>query len=913
MRMPTLFAVASLLHVFAWAGAVATLQAPEPGANANLGFRATSSVGDLTGDGRADFLLGAYRASASGIGEAGEVYLYSGRTAEVVETLQSPNAEFNGWFGHSVLGFDDTNSDGMPEIVVAADAETAGAQGAGHVYIIDGATLTVIRTLSSPNPSRFGQFGISIARVPDTTGDGVDELLVGAFREVFLGASESGRAYLFNGATGALLLTLEHPLDQTGTVFGVGVNGLDDLNGDGAGELLVGASGTDIENTFDAGAAFVFDGVTGDSLFTLNSPAPVASAFLGFNVAGVPDLTGDGIMDIAVGAHTDTGDDGVVTGRAHVFNGVTGAWLYAANPQPRENGQFGLWVDGIADVNGDSLGDILVGAQNVTSGCTELAGRAYLLDGATGDLLRTFDAPHPQVSGAFSFALTATQDANADGRPEVLAAAWNETVDEVPGAGRVYVFYSPLLEATNGGLVLNSCLESCAGAPDFDMDGDGLTACVETCLGTNDNLTDSDFDGMPDSYEANYGLDPLMDDSGDDPDGDGLTNLEEFLRNASPADATDPDLVVFVRPDGEDNPENGSLDRPWLTINYALSRITGTEAAPARIVVLCGDYQEDLALEPFTTLEGVPGNEATILGAIQGAEGARLRYLRVQNPKPGELLNISGTKMTVSDVTFAATAGRNASGIHVEGAVTGTVIERCTFSGLAAGLEISDDLPIVRRCIFEECGESGVLIHGTPEKTVSAKTLGDQTDPRTGWNTFRNNETFNLVNERDETISVQLNDWNTNDAEAIANSISGKSTFEPFLEMGKGILASSIFCTVWDGDTQERIENASVAIAPGGYIPVTENIDGVYTFPALPGGSYTLTVTASGYPDGKADVFLADTETLSVTIPLGGDGAAVGGCNCNPGNKGAPARGDMLPALFVVLALLSANRRSRKK
>lgn len=48
---------------------------------------------------------------------------------------------------------------------------------------------------------------------------------------------------------------------------------------------------------------------------------------------------------------------------------------------------------------------------------------------------------------------------------------------------------------------------------------------------------DSDFDGIPDEWEKKYGLDPNMDDAGQDPDLDGFTNLEEFTLHTHPKDA----------------------------------------------------------------------------------------------------------------------------------------------------------------------------------------------------------------------------------------------------------------------------------------------------------------------------------------------------------------------------------------
>ena len=72
-----------------------------------------------------------------------------------------------------------------------------------------------------------------------------------------------------------------------------------------------------------------------------------------------------------------------------------------------------------------------------------------------------------------------------------------------------------------------------------DNDGDG----------TGDNAdTDDDNDGMSDSWENTYGLDPMTDDADQDVDGDGVSNIDEFTAGSDPTAApgnTAPDAPVI--------------------------------------------------------------------------------------------------------------------------------------------------------------------------------------------------------------------------------------------------------------------------------------------------------------------------------------------------------------------------------
>jgi hypothetical protein len=73
---------------------------------------------------------------------------------------------------------------------------------------------------------------------------------------------------------------------------------------------------------------------------------------------------------------------------------------------------------------------------------------------------------------------------------------------------------------------------------DTDEDGDGLTNVTEYLLGTSPDSTDSDGDGLGDSHERALGTNPVRTDS----DGDGLPDGWEQAKGLNPLDASDASL-----------------------------------------------------------------------------------------------------------------------------------------------------------------------------------------------------------------------------------------------------------------------------------------------------------------------------------------------------------------------------------
>jgi hypothetical protein len=965
---------------------------------------AIAPLGGVSGDGRAHLAVGAPDEDITlirtgTVEDAGRVYVYGGLTGqELVSALVSPNIEAGGRFGYAIAHVFDVTGDNLADILVGAPGESivGATTHCGRAYLFDGVSRQFVRALQPPDPETGAQFGAAVAGIPDVTGDGRSEVIIGAPQKDEGNWVNGGRVYVFNGATGALLHTLASPSPQPFGQFGLSVAGLSDVSSDGTGDFAVGAP---IEMDVDLGGAgrvYVFEGVSGELLYPLSSPNPEESGWFGFSLAKVWDVNNDDRPDLVVGAPRESANDVANCGRTHIFDGAAGKLLYTLDAMkagslvytldsvnPIEEGQFGASVSDGMDVNGDQKPDLLVGAYREMVDDLDAAGRAYLFvspdyvvpevpgegegqaEGQPEGSVEGEGQPEGSVEGEGQTEGSTEGQPEGEGEPPdagrmtveiteiddrawvylndtiILAGAWGMGEDGIaighqpgytgevdithllrPGENRFrfvvwnaaaccsvsgffrvrisgYSIYNDGVSATDstegirfddtvvwdwdgpggqGGNNWAACEIACAGSlNNADADGDGLGACVENCLETRADLVDTDGDGMPDGWEARHGLNPLSSNAQGDPDADGLSNLDEYLGRSHPRILYSPAPTFHVAPPptGQNSSNRGTRLSPWATIAYALSQTAPSKTAAARILLADGDYPENVTLEPGTTLAGMLGQAARIVGSITGAHGASLENLEVAQsaqPQPGAsiLLEMGDISMTVRNVVFRGLENHSALGIRTAGlaAMQATVIEGCTFTSLGTGIEVWGALPRIRRCWFEDIAVAGVAIRGSGPVSGS---LGDVADPGSGYNTFRISGpgAVAVLNERAETVKMQNNDWGTTDPDEVAALISGSAVAGPFLAVGSAVLASSLFCTVMDAAAQAPILSAMVAVTPSVYSPVTQNLNGVYTFAAIPQGNYTVTATAgSSYQSRSQAVSVGSGQTVSVTLPL---------------------------------------------
>lgn len=315
--------------------------------------------------------------------------------------VDNPAPHEDAWFGLAVTWLGDVDADGAGDFA-------AGAPGAGRVYIFSGSDQSVLHEINDPDDLTGTQcepstaepspcnFGYALADVGDVNADGVHDLAVGApgpFGLVALPCGfvdpnefcpQEGRAFIFSGASGALLVTLKLG-DHVG-LKGVALAPLGLVNGDATPDVAFVASG----NPFGAGGVVAaFSGANGSVLWT-RPPLPTSVGIPGLTsapMAAIKDLTGDGVTDLVVGADCAEISGVSCAGKVYVLSGSDGTVIRTHdNPTPLQNDAFGVGVGAVGDQNGDGKEDYAV---SEPGGAASAGSVIHLFSGATGAAIGT--------------------------------------------------------------------------------------------------------------------------------------------------------------------------------------------------------------------------------------------------------------------------------------------------------------------------------------------------------------------------------------------------------------------------------------------------------------------------------------------------------------------------------------------
>ncbi|MEO1208320.1 MAG: Ig-like domain-containing protein [Cyanobacteria bacterium J06638_20] len=362
-----------------------------------------SEAGDINGDGFDDLIIGAYGADPDGSSSAGESYVVFGSNQGFVASLNLSDLDgSNGFVLNGIAPFDysgvsvsdagDINGDGLDDLIIGAySADPNSGSYAGESYVVFGRAQGFAASLNLSDLDGSNGFALngiaaydysggSVSGAGDINGDGIDDLVIGAAYADPNG-NRSGESYVVFGGQGfAASLDLSDLDGSNGFVLngiaaydysGGSVSGAGDINGDGIDDLIIGADGAD-PNGDRSGQSYVVFGndqgfanrlnlsdLDGSNGFVLNGIAEGDRS--GVSVSEAGDINGDGIGDLIIGAVSAEPNDND-SGQSYVVFGNDQGFVASLNLADLD-GRNGFILNGIAA--GDRSGGSVSGAGDI--------------------------------------------------------------------------------------------------------------------------------------------------------------------------------------------------------------------------------------------------------------------------------------------------------------------------------------------------------------------------------------------------------------------------------------------------------------------------------------------------------------------------------------------------------------------
>jgi len=411
---------------------------------AYMGY-SVSTAGDFNGDGFADVIIGApeYDSPTQDEGVA-FVHLGSPAGPDLMFALSAESNKEEGQVGLSVMTAGDVNGDGFSDCLVGSPYFVDGeSHGLARVYHGQGASISPTPRLSNIAGTAGDAFGQAVAPAGDVNGDGYGDFIIGS-PGYSNGQSDEGAAFVYHSEPDDASIGATLESGQTGAGLGTSVDCAGDVNGDGYDDVIVGAPLYD-NGQSEEGRAFVYHGsptgISTTAAWTAESNQPQAN--FGWSVARAGDVNGDGYGDVIVGAYRYTnGQDS--EGRAFVYHGSPTGLLTTASWTAESNqavASFGWSVACAGDVNGDGFSDVIVGANLYDNGQSN-EGRAFVYLGSASGLSSSpaWTAESNQNFADFGVAVASAGDVNGDGFSDVIVGADGYDGPEFD-EGRAYVYH----------------------------------------------------------------------------------------------------------------------------------------------------------------------------------------------------------------------------------------------------------------------------------------------------------------------------------------------------------------------------------------------------------------------------------------------------------------------------------------
>ncbi len=403
------------------------------------------NAGDMNGDGFSDIAVAAPGAAS----DAGTIYVVTGPlTGELSLAFAwaSVTGDAGSSAGKGLAALGDVDGDGYSEIMV-------GAPGGNHAWVWGGPDQSVSATFTGETEGE--EAGKGVARLGDFDGDGEHDFVVGSPASDE-GSEDGGAVYVVYGPVSGTFDLYESDAvwygDAEGQRAGDALTGAGDMDGDGYEDFIFGADGLG-SSSATVGAVYVVFGPQVGLFGTDDVDVKWFGEAVGEAAAypaGIGDVSGDGLDDVAIAVPGAEDDDHPKSGAVYIWYGAGYTVIDNVN-----RGDASLWGEedldflflpvngtdgGYGDQNADGYGEFLVSALASDYSATD-AGASYLLYGPLSGELSLCDSDvhfyGEAANDASGTSSTGAGDFNDDGVPDLLTGApGNEG-----GAGAAYVIF----------------------------------------------------------------------------------------------------------------------------------------------------------------------------------------------------------------------------------------------------------------------------------------------------------------------------------------------------------------------------------------------------------------------------------------------------------------------------------------
>ena len=318
--------------------------------------------------------------------------------------------------GFSTMVNGDVDGDGISDIVIG---NRIYGNHRGHLILISGATIgsPQVKYIFKEGESEGDHFGNSVAIVGDMNADGYADVLAGA-PNVTDHPLEfiQGSVYAYAGPKLDEVI-LKRIGGHSGMQLGYTVAAIGDINGDGYMDIMASAPRYDVDNRLsEAGQVSVISGADGADLATFEGTIPKQG--MGLYLDGAGDITGDGVPDIAIFSQMPDRCNSL-----QIFSGadLDGDPIFVKNVWAGEEWYRSLTA--LGDVNADGKGDVALSTPRFTTPLLKERGKIEVLSGMDlhGKVIST--AYGTLENEDFGMSVAVIADSNKDGIRDIVVGA----------------------------------------------------------------------------------------------------------------------------------------------------------------------------------------------------------------------------------------------------------------------------------------------------------------------------------------------------------------------------------------------------------------------------------------------------------------------------------------------------------